>query len=252
MKSKILLVAFTVFFSLFLFLGIRASQVVFSDESQNGVISQSHGTSGYPTSEEDPSVLIPPKPFTLIVFVDDLTAPDPLLEGAWLSRTGEEDGVKMFFPVFPSQAEDGLERDLNLRAAFWMDDTFRPSDQFLAMLSERNLSWDLLLILDQTTALEVGVILGETHPDSFQMDIATLAGLAYSGENRLTTQENQALFIREICQGLPLPGQSELMQRFLEGFSGHLHISGTTLLDFIHPWQGAVQCEFPTLNLPVY
>jgi hypothetical protein len=252
MRSKFLLVAFTVLFSLFLFLGIRASQVMFSDGNQDGVVYQYQGTGGPVQSEEDPSILPLQKPFTLIVFVDDLNASYPLLEGVWLSRSGEVNEVKMFFPVFPSQSEDGLERDLKLRDAFWMEEPSRPSDQFLIILSDRNLSWDFLLILDHASALEVGVILGETRPDSFQMDLAKLAGLAYSGENRLRTQENQALFIREICQQLPLPGQSELLQRFLEGFSGHLHISGTAPLDFYHPWQGAIQCEFPTLNLPVY
>ena len=252
MKSKFLLVAFTVFFGLFLFLGIKASQVVFSDGDQDLVESRSLEPSGPSLPGEDPSLLPPQNPFTLIVFVDDLTSSNPLLEGAWLSRSGEVEEVKMFFPVFPSQAEDGLERDLNLRGAFWMEEPSRPSDPFLSVLLDRNLSWDFLLFLDHSSALEVGAILMETRPDSFQIDTAKLAGLAYSVENRLMTQENQALYIREICQQLPLPGQSELMQRYLEGFSGHLQISGTTLLDFYQPWQGAVQCEFPTLNLPVY
>ena len=250
MRSKFLLVAFTVLFSLFLFLGIRASQVVFSDGDQDSVESQGPGIPSQ--MEAEPAVLPPQNPFTLIVFVDDLTVSDPLLEGAWLSRSGEVNEVKLFFPVFPSQAEDGLERDLNLRGAFWMEEPSRPSDQFLSVLIDRNLSWDFLLVLDHTSALEIGVILMETYPESFQMDTAKLAGLAYSVDNRLMTQENQALFIREICQQLPLPGQSELMQRYLEGFSGHLQISGTSLLDFYRPWQGAVQCDFPTLNLPVY
>jgi hypothetical protein len=252
MKSKFLLVAFTVFFSLFLFLGIRASQLVFSDEDQPSMRSPALEIGGPITSEEEPAVLPLQNPFTLIVFVDDLSIPAPVLEGAWLSRSGEILEVKMFFPVFPSQAEDGAKRDLILREAFWMDEPARPSDQFLATLSERNLSWDYILLIDHAAVLEIGVILAEISPDSFQMDSTKLTGLVYSVDNRLISQENQALFIREICQQLPLPGQSELMQRFLEGFSGHLQLSGTTLLDYYHPWQGAIQCEFPTLNLPVY
>jgi hypothetical protein len=250
MKSKLMLVLFGVCFSLFLLLGIKASQFLFSGGDQPlGKTRQTSAPVLLQEGEEDPP---PVNPFTLIIFVDDLTRREPLLEGVWLSRSGDELGTKLFFPVFPSQAEDGEDRDLNLKGTFWLEEPYRPSTQFMTILSDRNLTWSYTMFLDHKAALEIGYILQESNQELFPIDAAGLSAMTYSVENRLAARENQALFIRNICQQLPLPGQHELMQRFLEGFGGHLQISGMTHLEFYSDFQGRVQCFFPTLNLPVY
>jgi len=243
-----MLILFGVCFSLFLFLGIRASQVMFSDGEKPG--SRHQSTSGPVLLQEEPNQAAPLDPFTLIILVDELTSPSPLLEGVWLSRSGEGQSAKNFFPIFPSQAEDGVQRDLNLRGAFWFEEPGKPSDQFLTILTDRNLSWHQLLFLDHAALLETGSILAEINPDYQPLNTIGLAGLSYSVENRLAVQVNQASFIREICSQLPLPGQNDLMQIFLEGFAGHMEISGTTPLAFYQSWQGTSYCQFPTLTLP--
>jgi len=247
MKSKIILFAFTVLFSLFLLLGIRASQVLFSDgEQTNGGLKTTSGPVLLQEHQEEPP---PSNPFTLIIFVDDLSKKEPILEGVWLSRTGDVGQIKLFFPIFPSQADDGIQRDLNLRGAFWLDEPTQPSDKFLTILRDRNLSWDQIFLLDQAALFEIGLILQETNPDSYQFNPSAVSNLSYGVDFRVEVQENQALFIQEICQQLPLPGQNELQQRFLEGFSGHIHLIGTTPLEFNQSWQGELSCLFPTLSL---
>jgi hypothetical protein len=248
MKSKLLLVLFGVCFSLFLFLGIRASQSMFSGDEVHPGLYQI--TAGPILIQEEPGESQSADPFTLIILVDDLNSLNPLLEGVWLSRVGENHSSRLFFPIFPSQADDGAERDLNLRGAFWFEEPGKPSSQFLTILKDRNLSWGDLLFLDLTTLAEIGQILGEIDPNYQPLNSVGLAGLSYSVENRLAVQVNQALFIAEICQQLPLPGQNELMQRFLDGFASHLVVSGTTPLDFYQAWQATSYCYFPTMTLP--
>ncbi len=247
MKSKLLLIFF-VCFSLFLFLGIRASQVVF-DEDQP--YTRDLQTTNAPILiQEQAADPAPLDPFTLIILIDDLETLSPLLEGVWLHRSTDGGAGAMFFPIFPSQADDGLERDLNLRGAFWLEDGSQPSQQFLTILSDRNLSWHQTLLLDHSVLNEIGLILAEIDPEYQSLNSVGLSGLSYSVENRLIVQSNQALFIHDLCQVLPFPAHNELLQRFLEGFSGHVQLNGTTPLDFTRPWQAASYCLFPTMNLP--
>jgi len=218
MKSKAMLVLFTVLFGLFLFLGIKASQTLFSEGE--GPAQMTQRTRGPVLLEEQQEEPASEDPFTLLIYVDDLSKSEPLLQGVWLSRSGDTQQIKLFFPLFPSQAEDGIRRDLNLRGAFWLDEPTQPSEKFLTILRDRNLSWDYIFLLDQAALVEIGLILQETNPDSYQLKPTTVAGLTYSVDNRTVVQENQARYIRELCGQLPLPGQHELLQRFLEGFSG--------------------------------
>ena len=246
MKSKLWLVLFGVCFSLFLFLGIRSSQLLFSDGENPDTLAQPVGNGG----QQGASQQTPADPFTLIVLVDDLGALNPLLEGVWLSRAGDGSGSRLFFPLFPSQAEDGVQRDLNLRGAFWFDEPGLISSQFQTILTDRNLVWHQILLLDYSSLAEIGQILKELSPAYQPLNSIGLAGLSYSVENRLIVQSNQAAFILELCGQLPLPPQNELMQRFLEGFAGHILVRGTAPLAFYQSWSSTAFCYFPTLTLP--
>ncbi|MCJ7718142.1 MAG: hypothetical protein MUO54_16700, partial [Anaerolineales bacterium] len=177
MKSKLMLVLFGVCFSLFLFLGIRASQAMF-DDGENPALS-SRPTSGPVLIQEQPAEPAPLDPFTLIILVDDLGTLNPLLEGVWLTRSGDGGFGFLFFPIFPSQAEDGVQRDLNLRGAFWLEEISRPSQQFLTILTDRNLSWHQIILLDHTALAEIGLILAEQKPEYQPLNAVGLAGLAY-------------------------------------------------------------------------
>jgi hypothetical protein len=248
MKSKLMLVIFAVCFSLFLFLGIRSSQLLFSDGEVDVLPFQP--TAGLVQEGETEPTQV--DPFSLIILVDDMNALNPLLEGVWLSRAGDGSGSRLFFPIFPSQAEDGVQRDLNLRGAFWFEELGKPSKQFQAILTDRNLLWHQIIFLDYTSLAEIGQILKEIKPEYQPLNSIGLAGLAYSVENRLSVQTNQALFIQQLCDQLPLPPQNELMQRFLEGFAGHIIVSGTTPINFFQNWAETSYCYFPTLTLPEY
>jgi hypothetical protein len=201
--------------------------------------------------QEQTVVQQPQDPFTLIILVDGLDYLNPLLDGVWLQRGTDGGAGAMFFPIFPSQADDGAQRDINLRGAFWIEDDGQPSDQFLTILKDRNLSWHRILLLDQAALNEIGLILNEIEPAYQPLNQVGLAGLSYTVENRLIVQGNQALFIQDLCVLLPLPTHNELLQRFLEGFAGHVQVSGTTPLYFIDGWQSTSYCLFPTVSLPI-
>ena len=104
---------------------------------------------------------------------------------------------------------------------------------------------------DCLTLAEGGLILAELDPTYQPLNSVGLAGLAYSVENRLNVQSNQGLYIHDLCQILPFPAHNDLLQRFLEGFAGHLQLSGTSPLDFTRSWQRTSYCLFPTLSLPI-
>lgn len=248
MKSKPLLVLFLICFSLFLFLGYKASQAVFSGNAPS--LEQLNATSGPVLLEEGPAKTAVLDPFTLVILVDDLLALNPNLEGVWLSRSTDGGAGTLFFPIFPSQAEDGAQRDLNLRGAFWLEESLALSDKFQTILNDRNLSWHWVLLADQTALSEINLILAELDPSHQPLNPVGLSGLSFTVENRLLTQTNQALFIRDICDQLPLASHNILAQRTLEGFSGHLLFSFTSPLEFLNVWSGVNYCLFPTMTLP--
>jgi hypothetical protein len=247
MKSKLMLILFAVCFSLFLFLGYQASQAVFSEEGPPQV--DSSDPSGPVLLEEQSAVPPPQDPFTLIVLVDDLTSSEPNLDGVWLRRSTDEGRGSLFFPIFPSQAEDGDRRDLNLRGAFWLGESQLPSQQFQTILKDRNLTWHRLILLDRIALDNIGRILGELSPDFQPLNAVGLAGLSYTVENRGLVQSNQALYINNLCRQLPLPAHSELLQRFLEGFAGHLVVLQSTPLAITQSWSTVSYCSFPTMTV---
>ena len=247
MKSKPLLVIFLICFGLFLFLGIKASQAVFDESPRVG---QDIQTTKPPVFfSEETATAQPLDPFTLIILVDDLESINPLLEGVWLQRFADGGLGSMFFPLLPSQAEDGVQRDMNLRGAFWLESLGEPSLQFQTILHDRNLFWNRIIILDYHALKELGQIMAEIDPTYQPLNQVGLAGLSYSVENRGLVQSNQVIFIDELCSRLPFPAQNELLQRFLEGFGGHLQVSGSTPLDITLSWKDATYCLFPTISL---
>jgi len=248
MKSKPLLVLFLICFSLFLFMGFKASQAVFSGNAPSR--EQLNATSGPVLLEEGPVEAAVLDPFTLVILVDDLLALNPNLEGVWLSRSTDGGAGNLFFPIFPSQAEDGAQRDLNLRGAFWLEESLALSGRFHTILHDRNLSWHWVLLTDWTALSEINLILAELDPQYQPLNPVGLSGLSFTVENRLLTQSNQALFIRDLCDRLPLPAHNILAQRALEGFSGHLLFSGTSPLKFLDLWSGVNYCLLPTMTLP--
>jgi hypothetical protein len=245
MKSKPLLVLFMICFSLFLFIGYRASQSVFSD----GPPTNQATSAPVLLEEQSPEVTIA-DPFTLVILVDDLLALNPSLQGVWLSRVTDGGNGALFFPIFPSQAEDGAQRDLNLRGAFWLEDSMVLSSEFQTILQDRNLTWHQTLLLDQSALSEINFIMGELSPEYQSLNSVGLSGLSFTLENRILTQGNQALFIRDLCEQLPLSPHNELSQRAWDGFAGHLLFTGTTPVTFIGSWSAVGYCQFPTMALP--
>ncbi len=245
MKSKVVAVLFSVFFVLFLLLGIKTGQTLFG-KRESPPLDQ-----GWKTTPDELEIL-PQDPasqtFTLIIYVDDLTIPEPSLQGVWLSRSGEAPGTKYLFPIFPSQAEDGLIRDKTLQAVFWLTPDHYPVEPFLSEIALRNLSWQRLLIVDRAVLIELGnQVNGQTGEPILDVP-GLLPGTAYLPENRQQVQENQAQLIFSLCSTFRQADQGDLFIRFREGFSGHLALHGVSVEQFTSLWQRVNECAFPTLD----
>lgn len=245
MKSKVIAVLFSVFFVLFLLLGIKTSQSLFGGEDTSSSDLVWKVTPDKLEIQEQPPSM---DSFTLLIYVDDLTVQEPALQGVWLSRSGEEPQSKYFFPIFPSQAEDGVTRDEALQTAFWLDARKVPMKGFFDELSNRNLSWQRVLLVDRFLIQQLGEPLS-TGADSGQVDVSgLLAGTEYQTENRLEAQKQQAQLIEKICRLIPQADQGDLYSRLGAGFSGHLVLYGTAADEFSLLWQGVSRCSFPTLS----
>jgi len=246
MKSKVIAVLFSVFFVLFLLLGIKTSQSLFGGEDASSSDLVWKVTPDELEIQEQPPSM---ESFTLLIFVDDLTVQEPVLQGVWLSRSGEEPQSKYFFPIFPSQAEDGLTRDEALKTAFWLDARKVPMKGFFDELSNRNLSWQRVLLVDRFLIQQLREPLS-TGADHGQVDVSgLLSGTEYQPENRLAVQIQQAQLIDKVCRLISQADQGDLSSRLGEGFSGHLVLYGTAADEFSLLWQGVSRCSFPTLSL---
>ncbi len=241
-KSKFIGIIFVFFFAVFLFLGIRTSQRLFGDEA-SAPVATSDGLDIQELTD------LTAEEFTLMIFVNDLSLPEPDLEGVWLSRSGDEFGSMYFFPIFPSQALDGARRDEILQSAFLLEPGFSPNSQFTETLINRNLSWSQILLLDQYALLELEGMLNRGSEEN-QLQISPLLPSAfYETEQRTAAQTTQAIIIREICSFLPLADHKQLYNRALENFSGHLVLHNISAENLSILWREISWCHFPTMDL---
>ena len=248
-KFKLAPLFFIVFFGLFMFLGVETGESMFaSDESspQTIVSERKEVESQAQTDEEEP--------FILLIQVDDLTRLEPQLQGVWLMSSGEGLDHLLFFPLLPSQAEDGAERDRSLQSSFRLVDANQPDPRFFEQLSARNLAWSGYLLVDKAALHGLWGALGEvqTRADSDATD-ELISGWDGSLDRRDQIRREQAQFISAVCHGVSRldPGQSLL--GLFDDLSGHLYLEGLASLRLNQIWQPIIQgghggCQFPTLS----
>jgi hypothetical protein len=240
-KSKFIGIIFVFFFGVFLFLGIKTSQRLFGDEA-SAPLATSDGLDVQELSHQSA------EEFTLLIYVNDLSLPEPELEGVWLSRPGEDYGSMYFFPIFPSQALDGTRRDEILQGSFVLESGSVPGERFTKTLIDRNLSWSQVLLIDQFALLELEGILNRGS-DEDQLQISPLLPSAsYQVEQRTAAQTTQALIIQDLCAFLPLVDQNQIFNRMLDNFSGHMLRYSISAEDLSSLWREISWCHFPTLD----
>lgn len=248
MKLKVAPILFSLFFILFLFLGVETGENLFSNFFGSGDASASAPLleSGQGEKDEDP--------FLLLIQVDDLNREKPVLQAAWLLGYGNPREGFLFFPLMPSQASDGASRDADLVQAFSINHKGEVEDDFFQILNERNLAWSGHVILDRTSlASLVGSLGGVRIENRLYSPVEAITLWDGNQADTGRVRSLQAKFISGVCERLMILDTTHLLQGLFEQLPGHLVMGDLTPERLGGIWQplmagGDVTCQFPTLS----
>lgn len=248
MKLKLAPVIFAVFFILFLILGVETGESIFSKFWGSNDASASASLTEVGRKEDVQ------EPFLLLIQVDELTRDDPSLEGVWLLSYGNSREALLFFPLMPSQADDGVSRDQALRQAFHVEGQGEVSSDFFDLLGKRNLAWSGYLVLDKHALSGViGSMGGVRIENTLFSPAETYTLWGDSPEARMETRAVQSQFISGICERMAvLDGGVSLRHRF-DQLQDHLYLEDMSLETLVQIWAplvsgGDVSCQFPTIS----
>lgn len=248
MKLKVAPILFSLFFILFLFLGVETGENLFSN-----LVGSQHAAASAPLLEpgegEGSEV-----PFMLLIQVDDLSRKNPTLEAAWLLGYGSPREGLQFFPLLPSQASDGASRDAALVQVFAMDRAGEVGDDFFRRLKKRNLAWSGYVVVDRPSLVNLVGSLGGVRIENrlySPAEAVTLWGGNQTDAGRV--RKMQAQFISGVCERLMVVDAQGLLRGLLEGLPGHVVMGDMTPDRLRGIWQpllsgGDVSCQFPTLS----
>jgi hypothetical protein len=244
MKLKIAPIFFVIFFVFFLVLGMETGQSLLSGREGSAAISDLG-----PPEEEGSDQDAGGAPFVLLIQVDDMQKEPPHLESVWLMGFGDQSDPLLFFPLLPSQADDGPERDQALREAFAIKEGVQPSSPFFKLLVERNLDWSGYLVMDKSAlAAVVSVIERGKVEESGSMVPAWGPGVL----NREDARAAQSDFILDICTGTAEMASPDEFLDLFEVFPDRLVLEGLSPATLRQIWGVSSQhefggCQFPTL-----
>ena len=181
----------------------------------------------------------------IIIFVDQMAAPQPKLEGIWLLITYPESPDITLVPIFPNNKQQP-PGSTSYTESFEMTADNQPNSSFLNLLTEQVL-WDNYLITDRDGMNSVINIL----EDGSKALVSTET--AFLNDPELTL-EQQTLLWQSTCSHLSKIKRLEEIETLYHKFS----INFSTNLNWdelpLYPWalehEGEkLECEFPTLNL---
>jgi len=246
MKIKIAPFLFVICFSLFTVLGVESAQSLFSDPPDT--ISAAD-----PLGEESLDPDTGEEPFLLLIQVDDLQGEASVLESVWLLGYGGQDGDLLFFPLLPSQAGDGKERDQDLKAAFQFQDGGRPPSSFFNLLRDRNLDWSGYLLIDQKgLALISRSLEGGEGMDGAPSSPETFPAWGSASTGRVEDRIAQARFILRMCEQAAGFNSPDFLGDMFTGYANHFLLEGMSLSALNQIWEPIVGgdgvCQFPTLG----
>jgi len=248
MKLKVAPILFSLFFLLFLFLGVETGENLFSSFWGSEDASASAPLMDPGEEERDEH------PFMLLFQVDDLTREKPTLEAAWMLGYGNSQEGLLFFPLMPSQASDGASRDANLARAFALNQEGEVVDEFFQILNQRNLAWSGYVIVDRASLASVVGSLGGVRIENRLYSPAEAITLWEGNQaDPIRVRSLQGQFISGVCERLRRLDTQSPLQGLYEGLSGHVVIGGMTPENLRAIWQplmtgGDVTCQFPTLS----
>ncbi|MBS1250930.1 MAG: hypothetical protein MAG431_02529 [Chloroflexi bacterium] len=230
-------------FLIFLFLGIRVGETFFLPSAS----AQTHQERLSPARTDTE------EPILLLIYVDDLNKKKPSLEGVWLANFQNQQSSLLFFPLLPSQAKDGARRDKKLTSTFSLNDENQPSRDFFEILSERNVSWQGYMLIDQWAAIEIINFMGEINlSESLKNGTIAISELHPRSQDRLLAQHDQAQLLLGTCRKASEISLETAFSQFLTALPQHLATDGASPDFWERKWlamkaAGKITCQTPTL-----
>ncbi len=232
-------------FLAFLFTGMKVGEKILAHPAS---ASQGKTSTTFPDQEDK---------FLLVIQVEDLSTKKPYLEGVWLINFQSQKPAFGFFPLLPSQADNGMERDQELASAFSLNAENQPASKFFKILSNRNVSWQGYMIIDQWATIEIidflgGIDLGE----GLQSGIQVIGGMHSRSQNRLLAQHDQANLLQGACRRAAETSQATsqaiTFSQLLTSLPRHLSTGDISHTFWEKEWRamkdmGNIACQTPTL-----
>jgi hypothetical protein len=181
----------------------------------------------------------------IIIFVDQMAAPQPELEGIWLLITYPENPDLTLVPIFPDPNQQAASSK-SYAETFEMTANNQPGSSFLDLLTE-NVLWDNYLITDRDGVIS---ILEDASADGSKAFVSVEA--AFPDETALTL-EQQTMLWQSVCTYLSeIEGQDEF-EILLPKLSSNIFTNLNWDQLPLYPWgveheEARLECEFPTLN----
>ncbi|MGW8250823.1 MAG: hypothetical protein ACWGO1_09295 [Anaerolineales bacterium] len=203
----------------------------------------------------------------LLLGVDDLHSPDPVLESVWLILYLPDMPQITWMPIYPQilRTEMGVRLQANnaLADTFTLENESEPGQDFLQLLKQDDIWWSHYVILDRSGAIELIDSLGgvEVASPLRSSEMVKVSGLQALSELRPANGDlygalySQATLIQQLCR---IPPKSYLnlnrAQIIMQRLKDHL-ITDLTAEHVIDDLQlmiksgGGFVCDFPSLNL---
>ncbi len=219
-------------FLVFLFIGIKIGENTFTPFKSADTLQEAPLPS--PTNTGDS--------FLLVIYVDDLSANDPYLEGVWLINFQSQKQNLLAYPLLPSQNENGIERDKELSSVFSLDNEKQPNAKFFKILSSRNISWQGYVIIDKLAIIQIVDFLGKVDlGQGPQGGTQILSKMLSRSQDRFLAQQGQAALIQAGCLQTAQNPPEISFSEFFTGLPQHLAIKDTSPLFWEEIWHNMVE-----------
>jgi hypothetical protein len=191
----------------------------------------------------------------VILIVDQVSTPHPILEGIWLLVTYPGEPTINLIPIYP-EFETNDSVGVPYAQVFGITPDKKPVPQFLDLLSE-NFLWNYYLITDQdSTSAMVTLILETSLNEPGNENLASVADPLVAGTMAIHSSDAQLQLWKMVCGYLSQAsklGRYELFQdQILKAIHTNLNWNELPLYPLRAAENGAaLDCKFPTLKLEI-
>jgi len=189
----------------------------------------------------------------IIILVDQMTAPQPKLEGIWLLITFPENPDITLVPIFPNSLDE-ISSTPSYSAAFSMNTAKQPSTQFLDLLTEQVL-WDHYLITDRNGASSIlnNLEIASTNFSNTQISVSNAMNSDAGSTPELTLDQQTQLW-QIACSNLTNFSNKGEIATLFNQLSSYIETNLNWDELPLNSWAATneevkLECDFPTLNL---